>query len=204
MKGTDLLGRALPRIAKLEASSGISFVDALNVAVEAVFLRLWEKKSDLTKKKMEVGTDADPFSMPTDFRGFAEDPYLVGASGNVVHLLPLPSGGARELNGVTGTTPQYYRLTGQKVQLFPGPVVDYDMVGEYFSCPKALTMESVIPWSDIFNEVIIDAIVEATKFGGLSGLLANQAFMITMEQSIDRILSSRSNPAPRRVRAHFF
>lgn len=203
MTGADILDNVLGRLAKLEESSGVSFLDALNSAVEVVFLRLWSKRSDIVKKDLDVITDPEPFRLPKYFRGFAEDPYIVSTAGSIYKLSPLPSDSAADLIGNTNK-PRYYRLTGVLMQLYPEPTEDYELKGQYFACPSDLTLTSNIPWYGLFDRLIMDAVVEVTKFGGLTALMANQAFMATLNQAVDDILASRTNPAPRRVKAYFF
>lgn len=188
------------RLAALPESSGVTFLDALNSAVEVIFLRLWSHRSEIVKADFDVDTDSEPFRLPKYFRGFAEDPYLLSSTGSVYKLFPLPTGTDQTQ---TGPVPKYYRLTGVMMQLFPAPQEDYQLKGQYFACPTNLVMTSTVPWYNLFDRLIADAVVEVTKFGGLTALMANQAFMSTMNQSVDDILHSRSNPTPRRVRAHF-
>lgn len=202
MTGQEMLVKLMGRLATLPESSGLSFLDAMNTAVEVVFLRLWARRSDIVKAPLAVATAATPFFLPEDFRGFAEDPYLVAGSGKALPLVPLPSGGERDLYGATGA-PSYYKLTGRTLQLFPYDI-DRELRGAYFSSPGELAITDTIPWNGVVDALLCDAVIAASRFGGISSLLANQEFMVTMDQALDGILTSRNNPAPRRVRPHFF
>ena len=202
MNGQAMLDRVLPRMAKQEAGSGVSFIDALNTAVGVIASRLWEKRSELVRSTMEVDTDPEPFSLGANFMGLAEDPYAVSAAGQTIGLLPLAPGMRREFHGKTGP-PKYYRLQGTKLQLFPAPDLAYTLHGEYFVRPGAMTLSSKTPWEGLFDSVIEDATVRIAVAGETTSILADAGFREVISLSVDSILSSRTNPAPRRSRAYF-
>jgi hypothetical protein len=182
MTGAELLEKVLARIDTVEKPSGVSFLDSLNAAVEVIFSKLIERKSHLVKADLDLVTDVDPFSLPDDFRGFAEQPYLI--LDRAVPLLPLPEGGARDFYGKTGV-PEYYRITGLTIQLFPYSS-DGQLRSQYYSCPVEVAMTDDLPWHGL-NRIIEDATCASFEFGGISGLLANDKFMFTLQQSLDRL-----------------
>ncbi len=205
MTGADLLRRVIARAARLENTSGISFVDAMNAAVEMLFMRLWERRADLCRASLSLTTAIYPVVLPVTFRGFAEDPYLLDPAGNVFKLALLPAGGAASMAEETVEPPIYYRLTGSNMTLFPPPVsTTYDVRGEYFSHPGVMSDISTMPWGGLFNEVLVDATVGAIQFGGISGMFADQALMLSVEQSIDRVLPYRTRTTPRSSGSYFF
>lgn len=204
MTGFELLDKLMGRIAKLENGSGTSFDEALNNATEAIFLRLWARRSDLAQEKFaEAGTTEHSFLLPLDFRGFAEDPYLINSAGSKLALVPLPTGGERELTGVNHF-PKYYRAIGRTFDLYPHDGGEWMLRGKYFSSPGEIQLVDDLPWHGMLDNLIGDAAVAAVRFGGLTAMLANKEFIMTMDQALEGLLTSRSNPAPRRVRPHNF
>lgn len=202
MTGQDMLKRVLPRMAKQQDGSGVSFIDSLNTAIGLIASRLWERRSELVKATMELDADADPFSLPPDFRGMAEDPFLVSATGNTSGLTPLPTGALADYYGKTGV-PKHYRLYGDKIQVFPAPNAEYLVNGEYFAHPKDVALTSAIPWFGLFDKVIEDAVVRIAVAGDAAAVLADAGFREEMAQEVDSVLNSRTNPAPRRSTARF-
>lgn len=193
--------KLLPRISKLDQTSGMTFLDALNTGIEFVFLRLWHRKSDLIRASLNMDTGTVAFFLPTSFRGFFNHPFLVDENGNTITLFPAVSD-TEQLVAIETGVPKYYLLTGMAIQLFPQPLVSYRIRGHYFSCPSVIDMDGYLPWSDIFKGVIEDATIESIKFGGITALMANQAFLATADGAIEQILNR--NSAPRRVKAHWF
>jgi len=202
MTGAQLLDMLMRRIAAIDNSSGLSFIDALNSSVEVAFLRLWAKRSEIVQESFDIYADDEPFALPDNFRGFADGPYLVRDSSTIV-LEPLPPGSLAEVASYTGT-PRYYSLLGANVEIYPPALYSDELKGRFYASPGTLGMESTLPWGGVFDWLIADGVIEATKNGGTTALLANQAFLITMDASIDAILSARNNPARRRVKAQWF
>ena len=206
MTGADLLRRVIARTAKMEETSGISFIDAMNAAIELLFLRLWARRADLCRDDLNLTTAIHPIELPAAFRGFAEDPYLVAPSGEVIRLALLPAGVIASMVAKEPSEPPiYYRLSGTKITLYPPPIdTVYNLVGEYFSHPGVFSEASALPWGGVFNELIVDATVGAIQFGGITGMFANQALMMAVDQAIDRVLPYRVRPTPKRNGSYFF
>lgn len=203
MNGQGMLDRVLPRLAKQDAGSGVSFIDALNTAVGVVASRLWEKRSELVKATMEIDADAEPFALPSNFLGLAEDPYAVSVAGQTSQLTPLPTGMRQGYHGKTGT-PQHYRIFGKTMELFPAPNAAFVVWGEYFANPGTMSLSSQIPWSGMFDTVLADAVIRIAAIGDVSSVLADPGFREVMKKEIDAVLSSRTNPAPRRTSGSYF
>ena len=199
MTGQEAFDRVMARIAKLETSSGISFLDALDASIECLFLKLQERRSDLVQAKFDMDTEITAFSLPAAYRGMVEEPYLVSTEDSVITLLPLPINGDASLEGETGE-PKYYEVIGRTMYLSPTGEEAYALKGKYYSRPTVVTMATELPWNGVLDHIICEAVIEATRVGGLMGLMANQSFLTTLTQALNAILPNRSS-RPRRVQA---
>jgi hypothetical protein len=194
MTGDDLIQIAVPRISKLDSTSGLSAIDALNIAVSVVFMRLLQRRSALVISTLAITSASGSFALPTGFRGIVADPYLT-LTDETITLLPLPQGMEQELYGESDV-PEYYRVEGLSITVFPGTTTEYVMRGQYFVHPGVLTGVSTVPWLGMFDDVLVDAMIEAVRIGGFIGVIASQPFMNEMFMAVDLILSERDNPGP--------
>jgi hypothetical protein len=73
-------------------------------------------------------------------------------------LKPLPSKTAALIR-TEGGTPQYFKIKGRKLFLYPPTGEDIILKGDYFKRPaEVTTTASVIPFDELFDDVICEVI----------------------------------------------
>jgi hypothetical protein len=194
----DLLDQILPRIQG--DTGGASIYDALNATITIINNRLWAKKSDLARKGFEVTMTLNvaTVTMPADFLGLAEQPYVDGTSST---LSPLPTG-SRASFTQTGT-PAYFELEDKTLTLFPTPEKTGKVKGKYFYSQAAFDeLTDVIPYGNVFNEIIKDTVLQVLNVG--MAITADKNFQLSLIQSVDELIGNRSAMIPYRRSVQFF
>ncbi len=230
MTGQDLFNLLMPRIAKMGKTSGLSFVDALNIAIDVLFIRLMSRRSDIVQDHFsDISSINGAFSLPESFRGLANDPWLLPytkvfttftdsetwlddgyvenapteiASAAII-LSQLPSGEERYLIGDT-TQPKYYELIGKTIQLFPDDGKTRSLHGKYFSHPGKIELTDEIPWRGDVDAIISDTVLASIENGSLMSQLANQPFVVMIDTALGSLLDNRKNTGRKRARGYFY
>jgi len=139
--------------------------------------------------------------LPDDFWGLLDKPYVVGQRGP---LLPLPN--QETLLRYMGTTglntgsPSYYKLMSDKLGIVPATASDIILSGYYYKKPAKITdMEDYLPYSELFDDVIIEYLLAALGDGakGVAGLAA------MLESAVDLVCLKRGQKAPTRLPGGF-
>jgi len=190
MIGQEVLDVVLSRCAASgEYGSGAPFDIALNTAIQVVFNRLWERKSDIAISDLSVISATGSFALPSSFRGLAEQPYLVPTTGSNIPLALMPRDAESAL---TTGTPVYYRLSGTIIDIFPSTTDSYTLRARAFMAPPVLTTASTLPWGGLLDNLIVEAVMAETLKGGATSIVANEAFQLTMDKMLDVTLAGRS------------
>jgi hypothetical protein len=190
MIGQEVLDIVLSRCAASgEYGSGAPFDTALNTAVQVIFNRLWERKSDMAVSGLSVVSASGSFALPSSFRGLAEQPYLVPVTGSNIPLTLLPRDAESAL---TTGAPVYYRLSGSIIDVFPATTTSYTLQARAFTAPPVLTTASTLPWDGLLDNLIIEAVMAETLKGGATSIVANEAFQFTMDKMLDVTLAGRN------------
>jgi hypothetical protein len=192
MNAAELLTKTLPRLARYQEGSGVSFVDALNTAVDLFFERLHRRRSEVVQQKFD-DLDVEPiFNLPPGFRGLADRPRLKDQQGNEY---PLKEWGPEEYVPADGE-PRFFRLLGaRQMELLPAPTERFTLEGRYSAHPGTLTMSSNLPWGGLFDSALGDAVVAVVAAGNLE--TAIRSLPATIDSMIDGTLTSRT-VSPRR------
>lgn len=177
------------------------FLDALNAAIDIIFLRLQTKRSDLIKADLSAVVDVTggaPYGvLPPDFRGFFERPYL---SGKTIPLEPFVGTLAGPV-GETSLWPGFYDIRGLRVLLRPEPRVDCTILGTYYQAPAVIaSLSGVIPFDGLFDALIKETVVRILVKGPASTV--DPQFEAYLTVTIDRALPRR-NDITRRTRPSF-
>jgi len=187
MKASALLARVLPRLSKLPDGSGVSFIDALNIAVDVFFERMHRKRSEIVKAMFDDFDVAEEVvDLPVTFRGLVSARLSLVSGSTTLHIAELPA----DVEAPTTGDPAYFSLLGAKqMQFYPAPTSAYTLEGGYYAHPGTLTMSSTIPWGGLFDRALADAVVIAAVTGSLDDSQA--------EKMIDGVLAART-VSPRR------
>ncbi|KKW05295.1 MAG: hypothetical protein UY41_C0057G0001 [Candidatus Moranbacteria bacterium GW2011_GWE1_49_15] len=192
----DLLDIVIGRFAKINKPPMIDFLTAANMTMDIIYRRLMTKKSELILGSFSqaVLANASTVTLPTDFQGFFERPYI---SGSTWHLDPLP--GEYRASLTTPGRPQFYELRGTTMTLFPRTSAALTIVGQYYKKPVKFTaLTNVIPYNGLIDNVLQEGSI-AVGMTGMGALLDAQ-FQAIMSKMIDEVLAFRS---PRTVRFHY-
>ena len=194
MTVAGLLQIVMPRLSTVPQT--VAFIDAVQATQDLIVRRLWKRRSDLLKSawtSAEIAADTATVSLPTDFLGFCENPYISGSSG---WLLPLPEN-TRQIFTDSGT-PVYYEIAALVLSLFPAPAVATVVKGMYFKVPAQITqMSDTLPFGGLFDPVFQDAAIQV----GNKGIFAtsNQAFEIAVNSYVDSLVHIRTSRRPQWV-----
>ena len=152
---------------------------ALNRAVMMISKRLFYHKSTLVQGSLSVSVDASSssVSMPSDFFGLMESPYI---NGKTYALLPVPDQ-TTKLNYTSDSTPIYYEMRGPTMYFYPGTSSAITINGGYWKKPTALTPPSdEIPFNGLFDDAIQEALIQVytsdgngSRVGALQNLISN-------------------------------
>ena len=129
--------------------------------------------------------------LPDDFWGFvAHDPNISGER----YTLPRIPNREEELRWIVASagTPQYHKLMGDKIYVFPSTSANIVIAGEYYKKIAALTtMDDYVPFSGLFDDVIQDYILAI--LGG--GPVAVQEISGMLLTAVDLVVSKRERKA---------
>lgn len=190
MNAQEMLARTLPRM-KGE-SSGLTFIDALNVGVDLTFERLHRHRSEIIQEPFD-GQDADEdiVDLPANYRGIAGRLTLVDSAGKEHRLKEYTPN-----ETPTGERPQYFRLIGvRQMELLPAPTEQYTLKGRYYAHPGTLTMTSEIPWGGLFDNVLTEIVIMVSRLGSVEAMTG--ATRNSVDLMVDGLVSGRT-VAPRR------
>jgi hypothetical protein len=141
---------------------------------------------------------ADVVNLPSDFWGFCGDsrddfPHIDGYTDT---LRPLPNKKA-SLYPDSSSSPDYFKLKGSKLYLYPKAGEDIIIKGDYFARPTQLTaLSDIIPYDELFDDAICETIA---MFYGKD--LTTQAENVTLLQktifeAVDMIVPKHDQKAP--------
>lgn len=195
----ELQTALLPRLAKGKIASGITLMQAVNMATHVIHRRLWDSNSDILHKAFTLyipGT-LDNAKLPSDFLGLSEHPYVSG-QGNP--LTPVQSKDRAALDGQSGT-PTYYELVDDRLYVFPTPVSLTLIKGRYIlDEPTVDALTDAIPFAGLFDQLYVEAVLWLNTHG-LSATI-DPGFDALVRNEVDRIHPLRKRGV-RRATAHF-
>lgn len=197
MNATDLLSRVLPRLAKLPDGSGVSFIDALNTAVDVFFERLHRKRSGIVRvtfDDFDVAVADEVVDLPANFRGLVSGRLKLAIGTTTYPISELPA----DVDPPTSGKPAYFELLGvRQMQFYPASDAAYTLKGSYYAHPGTMSMSSRIPWGGLFDSALADAVVAIAAAGSVEAMQA--ATRGTLEEMVDGVLAART-VSPRRNR----
>lgn len=192
IKASELFDVVLQRLAAIKKPIQIDFFNALNATVDIIFRRLLVRKSEIIEGSFSQAVIAPTatVTLPGDFFGFAERPYL---SGTTSLLDPIP---AEMKSGLSASsTPLYYELRGRTMTLYPVPVSNITVIGQYYQKPVKITsLSASVPFNSLFDFAIQEAVIDICQMG--MAAITDKNFTALLYKQIDEILPFR---APRQI-----
>ena len=171
----------------------------LNRVVRLVSKRLFYHKSNLILGSLSVtiAADTDTGALPDDFWGLLDKPYI---STKNYPLTPLPN----QQTGLVFTddsTPIYYKIIGNTINLYPGTSSEIIINGDYWTRPTQITKPTdTIPFDEQFDDVIEESLIHSFITGGTTGDVNTVALMRNfINEQIDSIVPYIENSAPKRI-----
>lgn len=200
MTVAELLDTVLPKLASRPQES--TFLGAVQTVQEVITRRLWMVKSELLEGdfSLAVAAGGNSAALDADTLGLKLHlhPWIV-YDGQRFELRPLPAGLKDSASLEAESRPEYYRLRGNDISLYPTTDADLTLKGEAYLKPAAITaLSDVLPWFGFFDQVFIDAVA---KFGA-GGLMLTVTSEMTLflYQQVDQVAFQR--PA-RRIAWHY-
>lgn len=188
MTASDMALKIAVKISALGVAPFESAIDAINVSVRFLALRLADRNSDLARSNYTIRMSRNVGALPTDFNGLSGVPYCDGEPLDVLPASydPLTAPG----------TPKYYDIVDDLLYVYPTPSGQVTITGKYWVNPETLTNSDTIPYGGRFDSLIAGM---ATKFC-VSGseVMSSPQFMAEVENSLDVVLFPRKPALPAR------
>jgi len=192
-----ITGRLLRRLAgSVPVMTGL---EAVNEAIGVIGRELVRRKSDLTRQEisLDYSLGATNQSLPDGFMGFVDHPVL--SDGTPLKAV-IDAETIIALSAVTGT-PEYYRVVGSGLYLYPLPDASVTVKG-FVTVLPVLEMADDLPWLDLFNDLIASAALQLSQQG--LALLASPPFLAMIDAGVSSVLIPRKNPLPVSRPIHYF
>jgi hypothetical protein len=151
----------------------------------SVAITVGEAWTDAHWLKLDAATNPILVTLPVDFFGFVERPYIMGTRGV---LSPLPKEYRSSIQNPS--TPRYYDLRGFGFWLFPTPSADCTVVGQYYQrFPKFTAMTDYIPLAGLLDQVLQEAIMRIGTEG--PAVVVDKVFQAVISAHLEQILPFR-------------
>lgn len=170
---------------------------ALNRAIVLVSKRLKFHDSSLIRGALSVTVSADTStgSMPSDYWGLLDKPYV---SGKTEFLYPLPNDRTKLLH-TTDSVPRWYEMVGTTINLIPGTTSEITILGPYWVKPTKITKPTdTMPYNEQFDDVIQEALLNIYITGGVDGNSIGTMKSL-INDSIDLIMPGLEQKIPQRT-----
>ena len=170
----------------------------VNRAVRLISKRLFYHKSSLAKGALAVTVSADSSSesLPSDYWGMIDWPYIVGL---IIRLRQLPNLETR-LAYTDNSQPIYFDIKGQIIYLYPGTSSEIVIGGDYWAMPTAITaVGDTVPYNEIFDEAIREALLSTPPDQSGRNLKEGSIMGMILNQTVDEIAPYRDKKAPIQV-----
>lgn len=195
----EIVNQILPRLAGTKPA-GFSALDGINAITNEIFKRLWKRKSDIVAAEIAIlyAAGNPAMSVPPSFFGIRTRPYIPGAG----ELDKLDPADRQAYYGMTGP-PQVYDLRGNTLYVYPTPQENTVIKLGYFRNPgKVDSLDDVVPFTGMFNQVYIEALINYSAKG--TAYLTDQPFAAFVDGEIEAILPVRNAPLRgRRLTSYF-
>lgn len=133
---------------------------------------------------------ADRAPLPDDFWGLVERPYIDGKTWT---LQPSP-GTETEIAYTSAGEPNYFRVIGTDLWLYPATSSDITIKGDYFKKPAVISqMDDIVPFAQLLDDAIQEFLVLALNGGSA---VTSDNLRTFLEQQVDLIVVERSLKAP--------
>lgn len=151
--------------------------------------RLLLKRSELLLKDpdgtIDYAVDAQSGSLPADFWGLAQRPYVAGET-------PLGSLNNQDTAGLQDSaTPKYYKLIGKTtLKVYPPTDTEITLQVPYFFKPPVLTdLANDLPFEAEFDSVFIEG-CKGVLTRGLA-VVADSGFVSVIQSQVDGVLMAK-------------
>jgi len=188
IKAQDIFDVVLQRLAAIKKPIQLDFYGSLNATIDIIFRRLLLRQSDIIQGSFSqaVVAPATTITLPADFFGFSERPYI---SGTKCLLNPLPS--ESKMSFTEASTPRYYELRGKTATLYPTPSQNVTILAQYYKKPVKITaFTDNIPFNGLFDFAIQEAVIDVCQMG--MAVVIDKNFMGILYKQIDEVLSFRT------------
>jgi hypothetical protein len=170
-------------------------IHIVDQAAKTIAKRLYVLGSELITHRMSISLIAgqSSCSLPSDFWGFKENPFI---DGKTYPLIPLPSLDT-ELTYTSSGDPVYYKVRGTKLYVVPTTATAYTVKGDYFQKPTALTSStSTLPFNELFDDVIAEYIMRFFRKGAERGIEGDRLLREFLIENVDLIVTKYDRKAP--------
>jgi hypothetical protein len=163
----DLLQNTTPFLNEQDGGAAMQLTRCVNAISMALTKYLWRHKSDLIVKRTGIvtfraGVVPAIVGLPSDYLGLATLPCIEGTD---TFLAQTDTYGAKDYIGDTGE-PEYFRITGTKIQVWPAPIIQTKVEVEYYAAlPEVSGLEDSIPMTPLFDEVYVAGTIKFSKTG---------------------------------------
>jgi hypothetical protein len=130
--------------------------------------------------------------LPSDFWGMIDFPRATAQPGTL--LDPVPNKTVAAYYEDKEGPLRYYKLFDGYMRLYPGAVADGFIKGPYFQRPQAVrTMDDVIPYNGLFDEVITEYAIAALAGGAPASAAASESII---GRAVDLVVQKMGKKAP--------
>lgn len=183
----------MPIYSNCVGNTGVVKIDS--VTAGTITLRSTDKVTTAASGSSVTLTSVDNYGyLPDDFGGFISKPNIHDTA---LTLPGLPNQ-STELSLIMSSpgTPQYSKLMGDRLKVYPGTDTDIVIEGDYWRKPaKLISMDDYIPFYGLFDDAIMDYIMAVLQSGPAGTV--ELAPMLT--SAVDLIDAKREKRAPKRI-----
>ncbi len=175
-------------LSRLPGPATCSIFEAVREIQGIVFNRLMMRQSLIahTRTVLTYRVGLPPVvTVPSDFLGLVDLPYVEKGRS----LMPAPAAGGGS-PAVTLSTPQHFSLVGRELWISPPPAEEVQLWITYYAKPATPTaVTDTLPWSGVFDSVLIDGSVKILGAG--LPVVADRSFAAMIQSQVDAVLEAQ-------------
>ena len=146
--------------------------------------------TDVDGNYIEILASASSGILPSDYWGMMEKPYI---STKTYPLEPVPDQ-TTKLEYTDASTPIYYEITGDAIDLYPGSARAITINGQYWTRPARLTKPTdTMPYQELLDDVIQEVLLREIKGDDIGAV---QGFVY---KAVDEIIPYVDKSGPKRI-----
>lgn len=170
----------------------------VNRSISLISKRLFYHKSSLAKGALavSVSVDTSSASLPADYWGMVDRPYIVGLTTPLKQLPDLET----KLAYTSKSQPIYFDVLGQTIYLYPGTSSAITIGGDYWAKPTKLTaVTDTVPYNELFDEAIREALLDTPPDENGRGKGEGSVMEAIINKAVDEIAPYRDKKTPTQV-----